>query len=159
DKLLAKVGELMVKGIASLGELPLARMPGLRSLTVSADEGRPRLASLDGIEAAPRLETLDVDGHAIADLSPLAKLASLQNVCARYNKIRDLSPLTACRQLQILTLSHNLIANASPLASLTKLERVWLDQNAVRDLTPLFALPKLASVKIPQKVDKAHVAA
>ncbi|MBX5484400.1 MAG: WGR domain-containing protein [Myxococcaceae bacterium] len=158
DKLLAKVGDLLVEDVSSLQEIPLAKMPALKRLTINYPErGQARLSSLEGVELAPKLEELEAEGHGLTDISPVAKLSGLRKLNVRHNKIRDLAPLGACKKLEEASLSDNRIADVGPLASLTRLTHVFIDNNPVRDIAAVMSLPKLEHLSIPVKVPTEQV--
>jgi internalin A len=91
------------------------------------------------------LTELDLDGNKIADITPLARLTSLTELCLYKNfgaqgnpKISDLSPLSNLTKLKKLDLGRlNRVRNLSPLSALTNLREFYLYSKNLKDLEPL----------------------
>ncbi len=156
--ILGKTARMMLKGLPALSMLPLAQMPALVELDVYY-AGPPIADTLDGIEAAKTLQSLNAKSRGLKDLSPLSVLSQLETLGLGENKIRDLAPLAACRKLQTLYLQSNPITDVRPLAQLGKLKTLWLSDTSVRDILPLASLPKLTSLAVPLKLPKENLAA
>ena len=141
-------------------------------LTLSSlSAGSAGVASLAGLEAASRLESLTLSGNAPAaggvalDLSPLAGLRSLSHLdlsdndladvsalsgltalrelLLSGNALRDLSPLSELAELRSLTLSNNGLTDVSALSRLSSLRQLWLDGNELESVRPLRRLRSL----------------
>jgi hypothetical protein len=112
----------------------IAKLPNLESLQMAGvviDDLSP-LAKLD------RLTSLTLfNGDQPLDLSPLAGLVNLEALTLRYNRISDLTPLSGLTKLRYLDLEGNQISDVSPLAGLTGLERLYLTDNPISDFSPL----------------------
>ena len=72
------------------------------------------------VQAMPGLQTIELRGATIADLSPLAKLASLTDVNLYGATVKDFSPLAACPKLEKLTYYGTESADYSTLGKLTQ---------------------------------------
>ena len=77
------------------------------------------------------------NGDQPLDLAPLAGLVNLEALTLRNNKITDLTPLSGLAKLGYLDLEGNQITDVSPLAGLTGLERLYLTDNPISDFSPL----------------------
>ena len=102
--------------------------------------------SLEGLQFARDLESLDLPGENggnLLDLSPLSVLTELREINLNDQKVRDLSPLADLTNLEVLTLLFNDVEDLSPLANLTNLETLTLVGNQVRDLSALTDLTNL----------------
>jgi len=80
------------------------------------------------------------NGDRPLDLSPIAGLINLQSLTLRNNRITDLSPLSGLVNLRYLDLEGNQITDVSPLAGLTGLERLYLTDNPILDYSSLAAV-------------------
>ncbi|HWQ96481.1 MAG TPA: leucine-rich repeat domain-containing protein [Clostridia bacterium] len=112
----------------------IVKLPNLESLQMAGvviDDLSP-LAKLD------RLTSLTLfNGDQPLDLSPLAGLVNLEALTLRNNRISDLTPLSGLTKLRYLDLEGNQISDVSPLAGLTGLERLYLTDNPISDFSPL----------------------
>ena len=156
----------------ALGKDPGATLTEGDLLTLSSlSAGSAGVASLSGLEAASRLESLTLSGNAPAaggvamDLSPLAGLRSLSHLdlsdngladvaalggltglrelLLGGNALRDLSPLAGLAGLRSLTLSNNGLTDIPALSGLSSLRQLWLDGNELESVRPLRRLRSL----------------
>lgn len=114
----------------------------LASLT-RLDAEEQNIKSLDGLEYATALDTLNLLGNEIEDIRPLSDLTNLTFLRLGDNQVEDVSPLSSLTNLKWLSLSGNQVADVSPLSSLTKLQKLNLLGNEIEDITPLSSLTKL----------------
>ncbi len=119
-------------------------------LTLSSlSAGSAGVASLSGLEAASRLESLTLSGNAPAaggvamDLSPLAGLGSLRHLDLSDNDLADISALTGLTGLRELLLSGNALRDLSPLSNLDELRSLTLSNNGLTDVSALSGLSSL----------------
>lgn len=133
---------------ASLGldaDTPLTRelLTQVRGIYIVADKVCP---DRDSFYAA--MDRWYADGKpgrgSIADLSDLAALPDLEELCVAVQEIRDLSPLAGLQQLHMVEFKHNLISDISPLAGMDRLNYVGLNDNPLRDISPLAHCPSLS---------------
>ncbi|WP_261810055.1 MucBP domain-containing protein [Levilactobacillus humaensis] len=86
--------------------------------------------SIEGIEYATNLETVDFGGGGmndgpqqmfgnLVDISPLAKLPKLTTVLLQNNQIEDISPLAHLKNVTWLDLTFNHISDFSPLKGIS----------------------------------------
>ena len=106
------------------------------------------IESLAGLKHATALDTLNLWGNQIADLSPLAGLTSLTYLNLGDNQVVDVGPLAGLTNLQWLSLWGNAVADLSPLAGLTKLTYLNLWGNQIEAVSALSGLTKLTSLDL-----------
>ena len=106
------------------------------------------IESLEGLQHAPNLRLLDLDGNRISDLTPLANLTNLEELGLDRNQVSDISPLAGLINLQVLTIDENRISDLTPLASLRNLEALVMDRNDITDISPLGRLTNLRILKM-----------
>lgn len=115
-------------------------------LGYAVQNARDPLAPIDlsVIASLENLESLQMAGVVIDDLSPLANLNRLISLTL-YNGDQplDLAPLSGLVNLEALTLRNNRITDLSPLAGLIKLRYLDLEGNQISDVTPLAGLTGL----------------
>ena len=83
------------------------------------------IESLEGLQYAVNLKSLDLSENDISDLSPLAGLENLTYLELDRNYISDLTPLGGLTGLVHLNLYNNEITDITPLAPLKNL--TWFD--------------------------------
>ena len=155
----------------ALGKPPGSALTESDLLTLTSLNTAAGVRTLDGLEAASRLESLTLSGNApaaggaaldiqvlaglrslthldlsdngLSDISALASLTGLRTLLLGGNAVEDLSPLAGLTGLEELTLSGNGLADVSALAGLSALQQLWLDGNALTDVGPLSGLGSL----------------
>ena len=134
----------------ALGKEPGAALTEGDLLTLSSLSAESAgVASLSGLEAASRLESLTLSGNAPAaggaalDLSPLAGLRSLSHLDLSDNDLADISALSGLTGLRELLLSGNALRDLSPLSDLDGLRSLTLSNNGLTDVSALSGLPSL----------------
>ena len=98
------------------------------------------ITSLEGMQYATALSSVDFDGNAISDISPLAGLTSLTSLSLISNSIADISAVAGLTSLTFLAVSNNYITDISALAGLTALDYLAIDRNQISDITALVGL-------------------
>ncbi|MCP0887837.1 MucBP domain-containing protein [Ligilactobacillus sp. WILCCON 0076] len=73
------------------------------------------IKSLEGLEYATSLTSLNISGNQISDISPLAKLSSLTDLNLSDNQISDISPIANLKSLTYLNLNFNKISDFSTI--------------------------------------------
>lgn len=120
------------------------------------------LASLDGIESASCLKTLDLaDCTKLKSIEAIRSCAMLSHVelsgCRGLSRLDSLQSLSA---LEVLLIENcGTVESIKPIGDCTNLRSVALigdTKIADGDLTPLLALPKLASVSIREWGHYSH---
>lgn len=103
---------------------------------------------LTGLEFGIGIEWFSLHNYRIADLAPLAHLASLKGLNLLSSKIADVSQLANLASLKELGLSDNEIVDVKPLAHITSLESISLSFNKIVDVSPLAHLNSLRSLEL-----------
>ena len=106
------------------------------------------IESLAGLEHATALDTLNLWGNQIADLSPLAGLTSLTHLNLGHNQVVDVGPLAGLTNLKWLSLWGNAVADVSALSGLSKLTYLNLWGNQIEAVSALSGLTKLTSLDL-----------
>ena len=79
----------------------------------------------------------------ITDLSDLAAMPNLEQVCIVAQELTDISALMELTRLNKVEFKHNYITDISVLAGMDHLTSVGINDNPVRDISPLAACPNL----------------
>ena len=106
------------------------------------------IESLAGLEHATALDTLNLWGNQIVDLSPLAGLTQLTHLNLGHNQVVDVGALAGLTNLKWLSLWGNEVADLSALAGLTKLTYLNLWGNQIEAVSALAGLTKLTSLDL-----------
>ena len=101
------------------------------------------IINLTGLKYATNLESLDLEGNQIDDISPLTELIQLTSLSLWRNRIQDITPLAKLTQLEFINLTGNSIQDITILANLTQLLELHLVENQIRDIRPLANLVRL----------------
>ncbi len=141
----------------------------VKSIKISASAGSD--IDLNGIQCFPYLNTLEISGAGIKDLSPLAELNRVEVLKIDQTNIFNLEPLRNMTKLKELTitntatlqnlagienfkrleyinLSNNGIVGIEELAELTRLQEINLNNNEIEALESLEVLPELLILKV-----------
>ncbi len=87
--------------------------------------------------ATPNLTDLNLNGHVIPDLTPIASLNQLQTLQLANTQLQDISALTALTQLTTLDISYNQITNIAPLAEMPTIRSLNVAYNPLTDISPI----------------------
>lgn len=128
--------DLSNTGVQDLSEL--VKLPNLVSLDLSSNQ-YTQITLPEGL----RLETLNISGNRISDLSFVSSVPGLKTLIAEGNLIKDLSQISLCSSLTVLNLNGNLIRDIAPVASLSNLEDLSLSNNKLIDISPISSLTGL----------------
>lgn len=113
------------------------------------------LYSLEGLQYASSLESLDISETYIEDIAPLSSLKNLKYLELDRNNIKDVKPLRDLVKLEHLKLYNNYIQDISPLENLVNLK--YLDvhynvddqlKNGIIDISPVKNMPELELLDI-----------
>ncbi|MFZ2504552.1 MAG: hypothetical protein WAW88_17960 [Nocardioides sp.] len=145
--------------LPSYSEPNLEPLSALTSLTSLVMKERPKLRSLDGLEAFPWLLRLGVFlASGLTDIGalersqpPALQVLQLQSC----KKITDIAPVAGCVSLNFLDLSEGgEILSVAPVSDLVNLERLYLYEStrvADGDLGPIARLPKLKDFRMQNR--------
>ncbi len=124
------------------GELTDQQLSMLDTLVAGGVFGK--VSSLEGIGRCYNLQCLNLSGHNLSDITPVAQLKSLTELELDQNRIlADISPLAGLTELRKLNLQLNMVSNISPLRNLTKLTFLNLMTNPITDITVLKDMTEL----------------
>lgn len=145
--------------VPSYSEPDLEPLGSLSALTSLMMKERPKLRSLNGLEAFPWLLRLGVfQAPGLMDISvlersrpPVLQVLRLQ-AC---KKISDVAPVAGCLSLQFFDLSEGgEIPSVAPVGGLANLERLHLYEStrvADGDLSPIARLPRLRDFRMQNR--------
>ena len=108
----------------------------------------PDITSLAPLAKIAGLRSLTVGGSQVSDLGPLVKLRRLTNLYLSFAPISDLTPLRHLKFLTDLSLPYTQVASLEPLQQCQRLESLSIQWTPVADLSPLDGLPNLTSLTI-----------
>ena len=132
----------------------LVELPNGKAINCGEYQALVELARLNGVEeslvlgrvsevSGGRVVGIDLSIMALTDITPLAGLAALKELCLEGNQLTDVSPLAGLTALQVLELYNNQLTDISPLAGLTALQALYLNHNQLTDISPLAGLTGL----------------
>ena len=108
-------------------------------------------ADIQDIRYMVNLTSLNLNGNAITDLTPLSSLAELRTLRLRQTDISDLSPIAGLTNLEYLELEDNRnLVDFSPLKGLSNLRTLYCfgSLNTVSDLSFLAGLTNLQELQV-----------
>jgi hypothetical protein len=126
---LDQVRDMVLRG----EEPPASWRPHVRELGFLGTQ----LAQLTPLAGLASLETLYLEGTQVSDLAPLAGLASLEGLYLQGTQVSDLAPLAGLANLQWLDLQGTQVSDLAPLAGLANLQSLYLEGTQVSDLAPV----------------------
>lgn len=100
-------------------------------------------SALQGIADLTCLESLDLKGTEVSDISPLSGLTNLKSLKLYSTEVSDISPLSGLTGLESLDLGGTIVSDISPLSGLTNLDYLVLSSTKVSDVSPLSGLTDL----------------
>ncbi|MEY8516672.1 leucine-rich repeat domain-containing protein [Lachnospiraceae bacterium 29-84] len=136
---------------------------GLRYLEVSIDHGAVK--SLKGIGYLANLESLDLGGHLLTNISGVGELKKLRSLDLEYNKLRNLKEISGLKDLEyvfapfnrlttlagieklkklkVLDVMDSQLTSAEEIKGLRNMERLYLNGNKLKNLSFVKKLTKL----------------
>jgi len=112
------------------------------------DASRRGIVNLAGLEFCFNLDSINLKGNLISNVSPLSSLTNLCEINLQQNQISDVSALSPLTNLTRLHLTENQISNIRALSSLTNLTRLDFGGNKVSDISPLSSLINLTELHL-----------
>lgn len=134
--------------VKSASKLDLGTLSDLTKLTTISTYETPIKGELADLSKLKELNSLDLSGSDISDLSTITNFKVLQSLDLRNTKINDISALSKLRKLESLYISNTQVTDLTPLKKLTNLTLLSIDGLAVTDFTPIKALKKLTILSI-----------
>jgi len=124
---------------------PVAQLSTLNTVRfdINAVQDITALASLN-------VTSLLLSSETLSDLSPLAKVTTLQAALVRGKSITDVAPLAAALKSSQskVAISNTSISDIAPLAALTSIRALSLNDNLIADIAPLVNLPAIMSLDL-----------
>ena len=84
-----------------------------------------------------------VEATQVSDVSPLARLTSLESLVLDGAQVSDVTALSGLTSLNELSLAYTQVSDVTALSGLTSLEELYLDRTPVSDVTALSGLTSL----------------
>ena len=146
------------------------KMSQLKELDCNLNSTQSRsggIKSLEGLEYAVNIKSLDLTGNEVIDLNPLKDLTKLKKLVLKNNKIKDLSPLKKLVNLEELDISNNpdtemnlqrnQISDIKPLVDMVNLRKVKLGRNNISDASPIGKLRSKFKVAVEMGSQKVNI--
>jgi hypothetical protein len=159
-----------VSAAAQRAPSPGQGLPDLVDLSCSGSTSTVKIVSLEGLQQLTNLQTLDLSGNALQELSPLIGMTSLRKMdlsdnqitgvqalgrvpglvrlTLTGNRITDPSPLQDLPALTMLNIANNRVADAGDLVKCPKVDELWIGGNPITDVTVLRSMPSLLGVDL-----------
>ena len=118
----------------------------LQELTRLEESWYSEIRNLAGLEYATNLNSLNLNGNHISDITPLRDLTALTYLSLSGNQISDITALKDLTVLTTLWISQNKISDISSLENLTALTALSLNQNKISDISSLENLTALTNL-------------
>ena len=117
----------------------------IRTLTAleSLDLWGTQVSDLTPLSGLTALKSLNLSGTQVSDLTPLSGLTALESLVLSDTQVSDLTPLSGLKELEFLDLWGTQVSDLTPLSGLTALKSLHLVDTPVRDLTSLNGLERL----------------
>jgi len=130
--------------VTGTADLTCQRMASLTGL----DASNAGVTSLQGIQNLVSLQTLDLTGNTLDDLTPLSGLRLLHALLIPSSGLTSLEGVDGLANLTFLDLHDNEISDVGPLAGLAGLDFLDLTGNRIDDVGPLGGLTSVASLRL-----------
>ena len=134
--------DAMSLGITSLQGLEYAT--NLRTLDLRLN----RIADISELSGLINLTWLGLYGNQISDLSSLSGLTLTETLDLGNNQISDISALSNLANLTYMDLAGNQISDLDALSGMAVLTRLYLSDNKITDLSPLGGLNSLVNLDV-----------
>lgn len=124
-------------------QLPITNktLEGIQALNCQALQ----IKSLEGLQHAINLDSVNFFRNEITDLSPLSEAKKLTSVNLNSNYLTNLNALKDMKGIETLRASDNLLTDISAVKNMPKLYYLMLDHNRLSDITQLPEKGKLDS--------------
>lgn len=137
--------EVIVRGAMGKpsGDITVAEAKTVTSLNLAYEEWqkyiseKEPISSIAGLEHFTSLESLDLTGNAITDITPLSALTNLKALILTGCAAENYAPLASLTNLRVLILDHSTIADPALLLALTSLKCLYLEGSQIGNYFPL----------------------
>lgn len=125
------------------GDITVAEAETVTSLNLAFEEWhkfvseKGPISSIAGLEDFTNLDSLDLSGNEITDLTPLSTLTDLKALILTGCTAEDYTPLSNLVNLRVLILDHSAIADPAPLLALSNLKCLYLEGSQIKNYLPL----------------------
>ncbi|MCR4848438.1 MAG: hypothetical protein K5920_06310 [Bacteroidales bacterium] len=120
-----------------------AKMKGLVMMQNVDVSGIKTITTLDPLSELSELQTLNISGTNVGDLTPLRNSNKLKTLKASNTRIDDLSPLKYDIMLEELDIAHTDVSNLAVLEILSKLEKLNISFTQVNTLEDVKQCPNM----------------
>lgn len=104
------------------------------------------LTDLSALSVCTSLRTLNLTGNRITDLAPLMDMLQLETLIIKDNQVSDVRPLMALHSLRVINAEGNGISSTVAFSGLSGLEELYLADNPLTDLQGLKGLTGLRTL-------------
>ena len=125
-----------------------AKLKGLVMMQSVDVSGIKTITTLDPLNELSELQTLNISGTNVGDLTPLRNSNKLKVLKASNTRIDDLSPLKYDIMLEELDIAHTDVNNLSVLEILSKLEKLNISYTQVNTLNDVKQCPNMAYLAV-----------
>lgn len=125
-----------------------AKLKGLVMMQSVDVSGIKTITTLDPLNELSELQTLNISGTNVGDLTPLRNSNKLKVLKASNTRIDDLSPLKYDIMLEDLDIAHTDVSNLSVLEILSKLEKLNISHTQVNTLNDVVQCPNMAYLAV-----------
>lgn len=121
--------------------------------TIPVDSTVVDLANADITDIADfvyltKLESLDLSGNSIRDLTPLQGLIQLKDLALKDNGVSSIAALGDLVNLTYLDLRGNAVKDLTPISNMEGITELYLDDNSPMTLSPLTYLSELTTLSL-----------
>lgn len=120
-------------------------------LSIDWDLNKPdneKIQDISALQYFKNLELLDIQFHAITDISPLAGLTKIHSLGIGGNRIKDISVLSNLKNLRFLSIFNCEASDYSSLKDLEFLQTLFISYSTFKDLSVLTNLKDLTQLYI-----------
>ncbi|PVD23485.1 hypothetical protein C0Q70_16757 [Pomacea canaliculata] len=117
----------------------LAPFSNLRALDASLNQ----LKHVEGVEALPRLRSLNLSHNLLHNADGLTQSITLVDLRLAANNLQNISSMPPLINLRILDVSNNKLQSLDGLSSLPRLEELYAQRNELLDLLPVMSCGNL----------------
>jgi Leucine-rich repeat (LRR) protein len=121
----------------------------LHKLSLAKDLNLSGKASISTLEPASKfshLNSIDISGTSITDLSPLKNLVDLEKINCSNTKVAKVDDLANLKRLVSIDLSKTEVKDIAPLANCDNLETITADNTGISKLSDLNKLKRLKKI-------------
>jgi len=135
------------------GDITLEEAESIKVLEISIDwdlnkPDNEKIQDISALQYFKNLERLDIQFHAITDITPLSGLTKLDSLAIGGNQISDISILSNLKELRFLSIFNCSASDYSSLEDLGFLQTLFISWSTIDDLSVLSNLKDLTQLYI-----------